>query len=121
MTGKAQSLPINAGHGVAPESLLPYAGKRKSMAKPQTLSLRSRSTIILLCIDELAPWQAHKHYGQRATSETWIEEAKNQSALAHIKTADFWVNSALFQTAILAYNILRWMALFSGNKILNRW
>ena len=30
--------------------------------------------------DELAPWQAHKQYGQRATSETWIEEAKNQSA-----------------------------------------
>ena len=71
--------------------------------------------------DELAPWQAHKHYGQRATSETWIEEAKNQSALALIKTADFWVNSALFQTAILAYNTLRWMALCSGNKILKRW
>ena len=71
--------------------------------------------------DELAPWQAHKHYGQRATSETWIEEAKNQSALAHIKTADFWANSALFQTAILAYNTLRWMVLCSGNKILRRW
>ena len=68
--------------------------------------------------DELAPWQAHKHYGQRATSETWIEEAKNKSALAHIKTADFWANSALFQTAILAYNTLRWMAFCSGNKIL---
>ena len=51
---------------------------------------------------ELAPWQAHKQYGQRASSETWIEEAKNQSALAHIKTADFWANSALFQAAILA-------------------
>ena len=24
---------------------------------------------------ELAPWQAHKQYGQRAASETWIEEA----------------------------------------------
>ena len=71
--------------------------------------------------DELAPWQAHKQYGQRATSETWIEEAKNQSALAHIKTADFWVNNALFQAAILAYNTLRWMALCSGNKILQRW
>ena len=70
---------------------------------------------------ELAPWQAHKHYGQRATSETWIEEAKNQSALAHIKTADIWANSALFQTAILAYNTLHWMALCSGNKILRRW
>ena len=38
--------------------------------------------------DELAPWQAHKYYGQRATLETWIEEAKSQSALANIKTAD---------------------------------
>jgi len=27
--------------------------------------------------DELAPWQVHKQYGQRATSITWIEEAKN--------------------------------------------
>jgi len=71
--------------------------------------------------DKLAPWQAHKQYGQRATSEKWIKEAKNQSALAHIKTADFWANSALFQAAILAYNTLRWMALCSGNKILRRW
>ena len=69
---------------------------------------------------ELAPWQAHKQYGQRATSETWIEEAKNQTALAHIKTADFWADSALFQAAILAYNTLCWMALCSANKILQR-
>jgi hypothetical protein len=50
-----------------------------------------------------------------------LKKQKNQSALAHIKTADFWANSALFQTAILAYNTLRWMALCSGNKILQRW
>ena len=29
--------------------------------------------------------------------------------------------SVLFQAAILAYNTLRWMALCSGNKILQRW
>ena len=69
---------------------------------------------------ELAPWQAHKQYGQRATSETWIEEAKNKSALAQIKTTDFRANSALFQAAILAYNTLCWIALCSGNKILQR-
>ena len=73
------------------------------------------------CKTQNTPWQDHKHYGQRATFETCIEEAKNQSALAHIKTVDFWANSALFQTAILAYNTLRWMALCSGNKILQRW
>mgnify|MGYP001813131718 FL=1 len=67
------------------------------------------------------PWQAHKQYGQRATCETWIEEAKNQTALAHIKTDDFWANSALFQSAILAYNTIRWMALLSGNTLLRRW
>ena len=51
----------------------------------------------------------------RAAAETWIEEAKNQTALAQIKTDDFWANSALFQCAILAYNML--MALCSGNAI----
>ena len=71
--------------------------------------------------DALTPWQAHKEYGQRAVAETWIEEAKNQTALAQIKTDDFWANSALFQCAILAYNTLRWMALCSGNAILRRW
>ena len=67
------------------------------------------------------PWQVHKQYGERATSETWIEEAKNQTALAHIKTDDFWANSVLFQAAILAYNTMRWMALLSGNAVLRRW
>jgi hypothetical protein len=33
--------------------------------------------------EPLSPWQAHRTYGQRATSETWIEEAKNQMGLAH--------------------------------------
>jgi hypothetical protein len=67
------------------------------------------------------PWTAHKFYGQRATCETWIEEAKNQMGLAHIKTDDFWASSALFQCAILAYNTVRWMALCSGDKLLRRW
>ncbi len=60
-------------------------------------------------------------YGQRATCETWIEEAKNQMALAHIKTDDFWANSMLFQSAILAYNTVRYMALLSGDSTLRRW
>lgn len=67
------------------------------------------------------PWAVHNQYGQRATCETWIEEAKNQTALAHIKTDDFWANSALFQSAILAYTTMRWMALLSGDTVLRRW
>lgn len=67
------------------------------------------------------PWTTHKRYGKRATSETWIEEAKNQMALAAIKTNSFNANSALFQCAILAYNTQRWMALCSGDKLLRSW
>jgi len=68
-----------------------------------------------------ALWQTHKTYGERATCETWIDEAKNQMGLAHIKTNDFLANAALFQCAILAYNTVRWMALVSGDKQLMRW
>lgn len=71
--------------------------------------------------EELTPWQAHKSYGQRATCETWIDEAKNQMSLAHIKTGDFLANAMLFQCAILAYNIIRWMALCSHNRQLLKW
>jgi len=69
----------------------------------------------------LLPGKLTSSTAKGPTSETWIEEANNQSALAHIKTADFWANNALFQAAILTYNTLRWMALCSGNKILRRW
>ena len=66
-------------------------------------------------------WKIHQCYGQRATSETWIEEAKNQMGLAHTKTNDFLANAALFQSAILAYNTLRWMALTSNHDQLKKW
>lgn len=58
---------------------------------------------------DLTPWAAHKFYGKRATSENWIEWCKNQMAAGSILTQDFWANSALFQTCILAYNLLAWM------------
>lgn len=71
--------------------------------------------------ENYTPWETHKHYGERATSETWIEEGKNQLGLAHLKTKDFLANAALFQSAILAYNTLRWMALISNNGQLKKW
>ncbi len=71
--------------------------------------------------EALTPWQAHKKYGERATCETWIDEAKNQMGLAHVKTDSFLANSALFQCAILAYNTVRWMALCSANQVLRTW
>jgi hypothetical protein len=57
----------------------------------------------------LAPWAAHKYYGKRATSENWIEWCKRQMASGSILTQDFWANSAIFQTCIIAYNLMVWM------------
>ena len=71
--------------------------------------------------EALAPWRAHKTYGERATCETWIEEAKGQMGMGHLRTASFLANAALFHCAVLAYNTLRWMALLSGNTTLRQW
>lgn len=57
----------------------------------------------------LTPWGAHKYYGKRATSENWIEWCKNQMASGSILTQEFWANSAIFQSCILAYNLMVWM------------
>lgn len=57
----------------------------------------------------LTPWAAHKYYGKRATSENWIQWCKNQMASGSILTQDFWANSAIFQSCILAYNLMVWM------------
>jgi hypothetical protein len=71
--------------------------------------------------ETLTPWQAHKKYGERATCETWIEEAKSQMGLGKIRTDQFLANAALFHCAVLAYNTVRWMAQLSGNKTLCQW
>lgn len=66
--------------------------------------------------ENLTPWQAHKKYGKRATSENWIEWCKNQMAAGTILTQDFWANSAIFQTCILAYNLMVWMMLLKERQ-----
>ena len=71
--------------------------------------------------EALNPWQTHKQYGQRATCETWIEEAKHQMGMGKVRTDQFLANAALFHCAVLAYNTVRWMAQLSGNKMLCRW
>lgn len=55
------------------------------------------------------PWSIHKLYGQRATSENWIAWCKSQMAAGTIRTDSFWANSAIFQSCILAYNLMVWM------------
>ena len=61
----------------------------------------------------------HKKYGERATCETWVEETKSQMGICHIRTGEFLDNCALFQCAVLAYNVMRWMALM-GAKVIAR-
>lgn len=56
-----------------------------------------------------SPWGIHRYYGQRATSENWIEWCKNQMAAGSILTQKFWANSALFQLCLLAYNLMVWL------------
>ena len=71
--------------------------------------------------EALTPWQTHKKYGERATCETWIEESKGQMSMGKIRTASFLANAALFHSAVLAYNNLRWMAIMSGSQTLTQW
>lgn len=70
--------------------------------------------------EKKSPMETHRHYGKRATSETWIEECKSQMGAGQIRTSEFLANSALFQCGVLAYNILKWMGLLTGTT-LQRW
>jgi len=65
---------------------------------------------------ELTAWECHALYGKRAASENWIEWCKNQMASGSILTQDFWANSAIFQTCILAYNLMVWMMWLNAEK-----
>ena len=81
----------------------------------QTLSMQEKATLAHSLIEDL-----ESTVDENAES-LWIEEAKSQLGLAHLKTDSFLANAALFQCAILAYNTLRWMALSSGNTQLKQW
>ena len=47
-----------------------------------------------------------RQYNKGAIVEQIIEEIKNDFAAAGIRTNGFWANDALFQTGLIAYNIL---------------
>ncbi len=63
---------------------------------------------------DISPIKAHALYGERATSENWIEWCKNHMAAGSFLTQKFWANAAVFQTCILAYNLLTWMRLLTS-------
>jgi hypothetical protein len=68
---------------------------------------------------KISPWGCHKFYGKRAASENWIEWCKNQMAAGNILTDTFWANSAIFQTCIMAYNLIAWSSWLTMNKRLH--
>lgn len=113
----------HASGWTASRLLVAVRQKKPKMYSPQK-GLFEEQDYAYFCYTTTAnytPWEAHKVYGKRATSETWIEEAKSQLGLAHLKTHCFMANAVLFQAAILAYNTLRWMALISNNRQLKQW
>jgi hypothetical protein len=95
--------------------------KEREEQHPVLFEVQEYDYFCYVLTEDMTPWEAHNVYGKRATCETWIEEAKNQMALAHIKTDDFWASSVLFQCSVLAYNTVRWMGLCSKNIKLRRW
>lgn len=95
--------------------------KDEESRQGKLLDMQAYDYFCYVTTENLTPWQTHKKYGERATCETWIDEAKNQMGMAHIKTKEFLASAALFQCAVLAYNTVRWMALVSGDKQLMRW
>lgn len=64
--------------------------------------------------------KVHKCYAKRSTSENWIEWCKNQMACGSIRTQNFWGNCAIFQTTILAYNLMVWMMWLSQDEYFNQ-
>jgi len=122
--GRDANFSIGRATGKRPDSSWGYENAKNSMRIPpkhNSSSLSSTTTSATSPSSRRAPGQAHRAYGARATSETWIEEAKGQMGLAHVKTDHFLANAALFQCAVLVYNTARWMALISGNATLKRW
>lgn len=63
---------------------------------------------------DITPFKAHALYGERSTSENWIKWCKNHTAAGSFLTNKFWANAAIFQTCILAYNLLTWMRLLTS-------
>lgn len=63
-----------------------------------------------------SPLQIHRLYGDRGTSENWIENVKNQMFAGQLLTNEFWANEALWLSSVMAYNVSVWMRKLSDAK-----
>lgn len=55
------------------------------------------------------PLQIHKLYGDRGTSENWIEHVKNQMYGGKLLTDKFFANETLWLMSVMAYNTSIWL------------
>lgn len=65
---------------------------------------------------EESPLYLHKLYGDRGTSENWIEAVKNQMFAGCLSTQSFWANEALWLMSIMAYNLSIWFRLLTDKR-----
>jgi hypothetical protein len=63
-----------------------------------------------------SPLAIHSIYGDRGTSENWIEAVKNQMFGGSMMTKEFWANETLWQMSVLAYNLSVWMRKLSDES-----
>jgi len=69
------------------------------------------------CTDiEDSPLQIHRLYGDRGTSENWIENVKNHMFAGQLLTNDFWTNEAMWLSSVMAYNVSVWMRKLCDEK-----
>jgi hypothetical protein len=63
-----------------------------------------------------SPLYLHSLYGDRGTSENWIEAVKKQMFAGSLLTQEFWANEALWLASVLSYNITIWMRVLTDEK-----
>jgi len=63
-----------------------------------------------------SPLYLHKLYGDRGTSENWIEAVKNQMFGCCILTDEFWANETLLLLSVMSYNISLWMRILTDKQ-----
>lgn len=65
---------------------------------------------------EKSPLEIYELYKPRATSENWIEAAKNQMFAGNMVKQKFWATEGLYQCSILAYNLSVWLRKATDEK-----
>jgi len=63
-----------------------------------------------------SPLYLHRLYGDRGSSENWIEAVKNQMYAGSLLTRSFWANEATWILSVMAYNLSIWMRILTDRR-----